>query len=98
MGRIFRKVVVRPLPAGAVVTHNANGTATARWTPRGARRPVVAWVVEKDGRPMVQQESPVHKARYKDHDGTIKEVTTGCKDEAAARQKLAQFERQAERI
>jgi integrase len=99
MGTVFRKVVTRPVPAGATITQCRDGTATAKWTPRGARRPVVAPVVTlDDGRQVVRQESGSYFARYRDAGGLVREVTTRCRDKAAAEQRLAELERRADRI
>jgi integrase len=42
--------------------------------------------------------SPVYVAKYRDGSGVVREVSTGCKDEQAARRVLADLERKAELI
>jgi integrase len=99
MGMVFKKVVTRPVPAGAVVTRSRDGTDTAKWTPRGSRRPAVMPVFTlDDGRRVIRQESACYFARYRDPDGLVREVSTRCKDKAAADQALADLERRAERV
>ncbi len=99
MGHVYRKIVTRPVPAGAIVTRSRDGTATAKWTPRGSRRPVVAEVITlDDGRQVIRQESGFYFARYRDADGLIRDGSTKCKDKAAAEQALADLERRAERV
>jgi integrase len=51
-----------------------------------------------DGAERIVIETQTYYARYRDHSGLVVERSTGCRDEAAARQVLAEWERQAERI
>jgi integrase len=100
MGRLFKKTTMRPVPSGAKVIE-VDGKPTARWKARGGGRakwttaPVVAL---DDGRQVVRQEGSTYFARYRDQNKTLVEVSTGCRDESAARQVLADLERRVERI
>lgn len=99
MGTVFKKVVTRPVPGGAELIQGRDGTITAKWTPRGARRPIIAAVVTlADGRKAVRQESSVYFARYRDGDRIVREVSTGCRDKSSAEQRLATLEKRADRI
>jgi integrase len=96
---VFRKVAVRPVPAAAVITTDRAGNATAKWTPRGARRSITAPVrTLADGRQVIEVATGCYYARFRDADGGVRTVSTGCKDESAARQFLAAQVRRAERI
>ncbi len=96
MASVFRKIVTRPLPAGATVS-KTRGKQTARWTGRdGKTRTAEAF--ERDGSVFVREESSTWFARYRDGGNVVVEVATGCKDEGAARAALADLVRQAERI
>jgi integrase len=92
MGTIFKPVVTRPLPPGAVVsagvarwTSPRTGACTApvRTTPRG-----VCVVIE----------STKYLARYRDGTGVVRTVPTGCRELDTARAVLAQLERRAELV
>ena len=99
MGSIFRKVTVRPVPHTAVIATDRAGNATAKWTPRNAKRSITAPVrTLADGRQVIEVATGCYYARFRDADSGVRTVSTGCKDESAARQFLANLERRAERI
>ncbi len=99
MGSIFRKTAVRAVPAGATITRNRDGTETAKWMPRGARRSITAPVrALADGRKVIQQETGCYYAKYRDPDGLVQTISTGCRDRSSAEQRLAELERRKERI
>ena len=96
MGTIFRRTERRPVPLSAERV-TKNGRVVARWRSRGKSRTAT---VETDaaGTEFVAVESAVYAARYRDHAGNLVERTTGCRDETAARQTLAGWEREAEQV
>ncbi len=99
MRSIFRKVAVRPVPAAAVITTDRLGNATAKWTPRNAKRSIAAPVrTLADGRKVIEVETGCYYAGFRDGDKGVRTISTGCKDESSARQFLANLERRAERI
>ena len=51
-----------------------------------------------DGRHVIRQESSSYFARYRDQDKALITVSTGCRDESAAKQVLADLEKRVERI
>ena len=51
-----------------------------------------------DGRQVIRQESSTFFARYRDQDKWSITVSTGCRDESAAKQVLADLEKRVERI
>src|SRR5262245_50688134 len=99
MGSVFRKITVRLVPAAAVISTDRAGNATAKWTPRNAKRSIVAPVrTLADGRQVIEVETGCYYARFRDADGRVRTVSTRCRDESAARQFLANLERRTERI
>src|SRR5208337_5400176 len=99
MGSIFKKTTTRPVPSGATITGTGK-KLTARWRGRGKRAkwmtaPVVTL---DDGRQVIRQESSTYFARYRDQDKALITVSTGCRDESAAKQVLADLQRRVERI
>jgi hypothetical protein len=52
----------------------------------------------KDGAERIRDESGTYVARYRDGDGIVVEVSTGCRDKSAAQNVLADLERKAERV
>lgn len=95
MGTIFKKTVTRPLPAGAEIV-TRQGARIARWKVRGKTR-TAPIITGQDGTDRIRVESSTFIAKYRDGSNLVVEVPTGCRTEDAARQVLADLERQAER-
>ena len=96
MGIVFRKTRLRPLPAGAERFDKA-GRPFARWRVKG-KAMTAAVTVTEDGTQAIRVERKVWTGRYRDHAGRVVERSTGCRDEQAARQTLAGWEREAEKV
>ena len=97
MGSVFRKVVTRPLPDGAEFIVR-KGERLARWRDGKGKIRTVPVTQGRDGTERLRDESKTFFARYRDGNGLVVETATGCRDESAARQVLAELERKAERI
>src|SRR3954447_11847933 len=99
MGQVFKKTTTRPIPSGAKIVE-VGGKLTARWKGRGSRAKwTTAPIVTLDGgRQVIRQESSTYFARYRDQDKALITVSTGCRDESAAKQVLADLEKRVERI
>jgi integrase len=93
MGSIQRKQTTRPMPKGAELFEK-NGSTFARWRARGRVRMAEA---TPDGR-RVRTWSATWWAKFKDADGVVVERSTECRDEQAAKQVLAKWEREVEQI
>ena len=96
MGTVFRKRSTRALPAGATIT-TKGGRRVARWTAKGKAK-TAEYVEGNDGAGRIVTESRTYFAKYRDGGGIVRVVATGCRDEASARQRLAELERTAERV
>jgi integrase len=96
MGSVFKKTSTRALPAGAEIT-TRKGQRVARWKVNGKVRsaPITRGL---DGSDRIVTTSATYFAKYRDAAGVVCTVPTGCRDEVAARQVLAELERKAERI
>jgi hypothetical protein len=97
MGSVFRKSVTRPIPPTATVT-TQGGKTEARWKTRAGKWSTAEVVTRPDGREVISVESGAFFAKYRDADGVVRVVPTRCRTEDAARQLLADLERQAERV
>jgi len=92
MGTIFKPVVTKPLPPGAVVV---NGIA--RWT--SPRVGACSAPVRTTSRGLcIEIQSARYLARYRDGQGVVQTVATGCRDADTARAVLADLERRAELV
>jgi integrase len=96
MGAVFKKTTTRPVPAGAEII-TKNGVRLARWRVRGKTR-TAPLTTGNDGQDRIAVESPYYVAKYRDGTGAVCVVSTGCRDEQAARKVLADLERKAELI
>jgi len=98
MGSVFRKTVTRPLPKCAEV-FTKNGEQFAKWKPAQKGRAKTAKVFAgKNGSLRIIEESGTFIAKFRDGSGLLCEVSTGCRDEDAARSVLAKLERRAELV
>jgi integrase len=97
MGSVFKKTVTRPIPRGAEEIVR-KGERLARWRDAKGRVRTVPLTTGRDGSERLRDESNTYFARYRDGDGIVVEVPTGCRDESAARQVLADLERRSERV
>lgn len=97
MGMLLRKQYTMPIPDGAEITER-DGARIARWRLRNGQVRTAEVVDCKDGKVRVRGQSKVYSVRYRDGRGQMVEVSTGCKDEVAARSVLVKLERQAELV
>jgi integrase len=97
MGAIFKKAYTKPLPPGAEII-NRKGTRLARWRDAKGKIRTAPITTGEDGTERIRFESSTYYARYRNGDRIVVEVSTGCRDEAAARSVLAELERRAERV
>jgi integrase len=114
MGTVYKKTVTRPLPDGATIaTKRRKATAKelrkdstaativetiATWHDRAGGKRTGLVVVGSDGSQRVRSQSETYYAKYRDGVGIVREVPTGCRDVQAAKAKLAELERTADRV
>src|SRR4051794_23088022 len=97
MGSVFRKSFTKPVPPGAEIIAR-QGVRLARWRDAKGKLRTAPLTTGRDGADRIRDESSTYFARYRDGDGIVVEAATGCRDETAARQVLADLERRAERV
>jgi integrase len=97
VGTVFKKTFTKPLPMGAEIIVR-KGERLARWKNAKGKARTALLTTGKDGSDRVIIESPFFIAKYRDGAGLVREIATGCKDETAARQVLADLERRAELV
>jgi integrase len=114
MGTVYKKTVTRPLPANANIKERRRratarelrrdpNTATicetvATWTDRAGRKRTAVVVVGSDGLTRIREEAATYTAKYRDADGIVQEVATGCRDIDAAKVKLTELSKAVEKI
>src|SRR5271156_4257108 len=97
MGNVFKKTVTRPLPPNAEII-TRQGVRLARWRDAKGKTKTAPVTTAKDGAEGIRDESSTYVARYRDGDGMVVEVSTGCRDKSAAENVLAELRRKAERV
>lgn len=95
MGTVYRKTATKPLPAGAKIIIR-KGQRLAEWKPAKGKTRTAPVTVGKDGTDRIVVTAKTYTAKYRDGSGVVQEVATGCRDEDAARSRLAELVRQAE--
>jgi integrase len=97
VGSVIKKQVTKALPAGAEICVR-KGERFARWKDRRGKARTARLTTGQDGKDRIIVESGKWFAKYRDGAGVVQVVPTGCKDETAARQVLADLERKAELV
>jgi integrase len=97
MGSVFKKTVTRPLPPGAEIIER-KGVRLARWRDAKGKTKTAPLTTRNDGVERIRDESSTYFARYRDGNGFVVDVPTGCRDKTAAQSVLADLERRAERV
>jgi len=97
MGTVFKPFVTRPLPDGAKVVTRA-GKPVAVWTDASGKRRQAPATGKRAKRPGIVERAGTYSAQYRDGDGVVRRVPTGCKSLDAARAVLADLERRAEHV
>src|SRR3954462_5795335 len=97
MGSVFKKTVTRPLPSGVEVIVR-KGEKLARWRNGKGKLRTAQLTTGRDGTERIRDESNTYFARFRDGNSIVVEVPTGCRDETAARQVLAEMEGRSGRV
>ncbi len=97
MGGLRRKTFTKPLPDGAE-WFTRKGERFARWKDGRGKTRTAPIDTAADGSLRIVLVQRKWLAKYRNGNGDVTEVSTGCTDHAAAKQRLAELERQAERV
>ena len=96
MANLFRPIVTKAVPANAErVTRK--GAVHARWTDR-RERSHTAPVISVDGVERIRLTTSCWYFRFRDADGLVQTVSTGCHDKVAAESVANQIRRQSELV
>jgi integrase len=100
VGRVYKPTVYKPLPE-AVELFTRKGQRFAKWRDRRGRTRTAPVVLPKRGKHKGELRlvvrSNIYWAEYRGADG-LHSVSTGCRDESAARGVLRELERRAELV
>jgi integrase len=97
MGTIYKPTYTKPLPENAELL-TVKGQKVARIKPAKGRTQTFPVTQGQGGELRIVRTSKKYLAKYRDGEGVIRKVSTGCSDEGAARSVLKELERRAELI
>src|SRR5262245_36168624 len=97
MGTVVKNAVTKALPAHGEI-YVRKGQRFARWKDKKGRKRTAPLTRGENGQDRIAIESGKYIAKYRDGSGIVREVATGCREEAAARRVLADLERKAELV
>jgi integrase len=98
MGTVYRKTFTKPLPAGAEIIVR-KGERLARWKDAKGKARMAPIAGDQATEPnRISVTAGTYTAKYRNGNGLVVEVSTGCRDQDAARRVLAELERRAELV
>ena len=97
MGTVYKKTATKPIPKGAEL-FTKNGKRFARWKPSTGKARTAPVTTGNDGTDRIVVTVGTYLAKFRDGSGYVCEVSTGCRDEDAARSVLGKLERRAELV
>ena len=97
MGSVKKKTITRKLPEGAEVLTRRN-QQYAEWIGRNGRKRTASVKKNRSGVFRIQEHTKVYYAKYRDGQGVLREVSTGCRDKQAATVVLHNLEGQVEKV
>ncbi|MCO6046175.1 hypothetical protein NG895_19930, partial [Aeoliella sp. ICT_H6.2] len=97
MARIYKQTYTKPLPEGAEL-FTRKGQEFARWTPKRGRPRTAPVARDANDQPRIRLESARYMAEYRDGQGILQQVATGCRDKTAAQAVLNDLLKRAERV
>lgn len=90
MGSLFKKTVTRPLPPDAEIV-TRKGERLARWRDGKGKMRTAPVTTGQDGAERIRDTSGTYVARYRDGNGLVVEVSTGCRGKNAAQSVLTDW-------
>ncbi len=106
MATLLKKQFTKPLPPDAKIisrtVKDRSGKAEckqfAQWTDRNGKKRTAEVATGKDGSQRIKVEAATWTAKYRDGEGVVCEVATGCRDKQAAQSVLDELLRRAELV
>ena len=94
---LYRPTFTKPIPPMAELL-TRKGERIAKWKDGRGRWRTAKVTTTKAGEDRLLFQSPIWRCRYRDGSGNVRDVSTGCKDEVAAKGAAARHERRAELV
>ena len=97
METVYKPTFTKPLPSNGEL-FTSKGETFARVKPPKGRAVTYPVTTSKDGSQRIVVESGTYVAKYRDGSGLVHTISTGCRDEGAARSVLNELERRSELV
>ncbi len=97
MATLFKKTYVRKMPDDAKVV-TRKGKQFAQWIDGKGKKRLAEATTGKDGTLRIKTEAATYTAKYRDGEGIVREVATGCTDKQAAQAVLKDLTDRAELV
>ena len=97
MASVFRKTVTKPLPANAEIIIR-KGERLARWKDVRGKNRTAAVTTGRDGSDRIVIQSATYTAKYRDGQGIVREVATGCRTKDGALSVMRELTGRAEKV
>jgi len=97
MASVFRKTYTKPLPGGAEI-FTRKGEQIARWKDGKGKTRTAPLTTGRDGSDRIVVTAGTYTAKYRDGDGVVREVSTGCRTKDGAFSVLKDLTDRAERV
>lgn len=97
MASVFRKSFTKPRPPDAEIIQR-KGTRLARWKDSRGKTRTAPLTTGRDGTERIQVQASTYTAKYRDGQGVLREVATGCRGKDAAMAVLKELLDRAERV
>ncbi len=97
MATLFKKQYTKPLPTDASIV-TREGKQIAQWKDRRGKKRTAEVIIGNDGSRRIKAEAVTWTAKYRDGEGIVCEVATGCRDKQAAMSVLTELTDRAELV
>ena len=97
LGCVYQKQVTRPMPTGAEL-FTRKGEQQARWTDGRGQKRTAKTTTGRDGTLRIVEQSATYTAKYRDGNGLVREVSTGCRSRDGAESVLKNLTDRAEKV
>ena len=97
MATVYRKTVTKPLPAGAEI-FTRKGERFAKWKNKKGKRKTAKLTTGRDGSVRISIQAGTFMAKYRDGQGIVREVATGCRTKDGALSVLRELTGRAEKV
>ena len=97
MGTVYKETYTKPCPDNAE-SFKRKGQRYVRWVDGRGKKKTAKLTTSANGDKRILMESNTYTAKYRDGNGVIQKVSTGCRSLDAAKSVLADLEKRADKV